>query len=213
MRRLNSGFFLTVVFTALCGPTAEAEMTRSRYYQIVREAAEKNDMAHCEQIDDELGKDSFAKDASESRYFCKADYALLVGDIELCQTFDDRTVVPGTASQRATCLYDLAVKLNQPERCGDASLVDMCKRRIEDVGKCLIQPEGLSPEQTADRQVGCLAVENYTSGKPVICDVIDLPNDAAATEKARAYCWSKVESGNWEPYLAQVIDLPYGGAQ
>ncbi len=207
-RKFMAAVFLTAAWIGLCGAADGKPATEhENYYQMVLDAVRSKDISQCERTGYKEAQDQYSTVPTESLYFCKADFALFTGDVDLCMTLDERAVIPGTASQRATCLYDLAVKLKKPEICGDATMVAFCKQRITDAAACLVSPKGAGLPEAIDREVGCLAFSNFSSGKPVICDIVGIPGDDAATAQGRSYCWSKVESGEWQGYLEKALRL------
>ncbi len=208
-RKLMAAVFLAAAWIGLCGAAnGKPASVHENYYQMVLDAVRAKDMSQCERTGYKEVQDQYSTIPTESLYFCKADYALFTGDVALCMTLDERAVIPGTASQRATCLYDLAVKLKKPEICGDATMVAFCKQRIADAAACLTSPKkGAGFQEAIDREVGCLAYSNFSSGKPVICDVVGIPGNDAATAQGRNYCWGKVESGEWQGYVEKAVEL------
>jgi len=93
------------------------ERGSQKYDSIVSKAANANDPSICDQIN--FGRDygDYSTSASQSRYFCRADYAIATSDVDYCRSLDADVKYAGTISQRNACLRGLAIKLKVPKLC------------------------------------------------------------------------------------------------
>lgn len=93
------------------------EDTYDKYNEVVDKAVEAKNPDICNEIDFGQWLGDYTSPAEESRYFCKADYAVKASDVEYCKTLDSKVKFAGSIAQKDKCLRDLAKKLNDKSLC------------------------------------------------------------------------------------------------
>lgn len=93
------------------------EGSYERYNKIIQKAINSKNPNICDEINFGQDQGDYTTSIEESRYFCKADYAVKASDVDYCKTLDSEVKFVGTIVQRDKCLIDLAKKLNDKSLC------------------------------------------------------------------------------------------------
>lgn len=93
------------------------ENNYERYNKFVEKATRLKQPSICDDIVFGQNHDDYNTSVEESRYFCRADYAVKARDVEYCKTLDTEIKFPGTITQKDKCLRDLAKELNDKSLC------------------------------------------------------------------------------------------------
>lgn len=110
------------------------EIGYDKYNSVVKKAAKINEPSICNEINFGQDHGDYRTSAEESRYFCIADYAVEIGDVEFCETLDAEMKFVGAITQKNKCLRGLAIKLNDKSLCEKMTkpYVAACKQMVED---------------------------------------------------------------------------------